>query len=190
MADKKPSIILLAAGLSTRMGVWKHGEPFLGTTLIQYTLQKLTTLPYPIIVVGGYQFDTLQELVSLFPTIKLVYNPHYKSGFISSVQRGVKELRNENFFILPGDMPTIPTSSFSQLEQGLIHDGIRPVCGGVPGHPVLFRNSIKQAISTLSKGESLQPLLKNLKIDTVESSIETIQDVDSPGDLINLNPKK
>ncbi len=190
MADKKPSIILLAAGLSSRMGVWKHGEPFLGTTLIQYTLQKLTTLPYPIIVVGGYQFDTLQKLLSLFPTIKLVYNPLYKSGFISSVQQGVKELRGEDFFILPGDMPNIPTLIFSQLEQGLIHDGIRPICGGVPGHPVLLRSRLNHAIQSLPPGESLKPLLGTLKVDTIESSIETIQDVDSPDDLLHLNDKK
>ncbi len=190
MEYKKPTIILLAAGESTRMGVWKHGEPFLGTTLIQYTIQKLTSLPYQIIVVGGYQFEKLQKLVTPFPTIKLVYNPHYKSGFVSSVQQGIKELRDEDFFILPGDMPIVPTSIFLQLEQRLIHDGIRPVCEGVPGHPVLFRNSIKQAVSALPKGESLQPLLKNLKIDAIESSIETIQDVDSPSDLLNLNYKK
>ncbi len=190
MDRNTPSIILLAAGSSTRMGRWKHEELILGTPLIQHTLQRVTSLPYQVIVVGGYQFDKLQKLVAPFSSIKLVHNPHYTLGFVSSVQRGVQEVQGEDIFILPGDMPNIPLSIFSELKQALIHEGIRPVYQGVPGHPVLLRNRIAKDIMKLPEGESLRPFLAKLTIDTIEGSIKTVQDVDTPEDLLRLNSYK
>ncbi len=209
----QPTILLLAAGLSSRMGVWKPALPWQGVPLIQFTLQRLHSLPHPIVVVGGHRFLELEALVHEVAQqfanskVRCVYNGHYKKGFVTSVQRGLQEVEAEDFFMLPADMPAVPLELFAELPQAigvepsialknsdtappcgtappLVGPSIaRPVYKGVPGHPVFCKNTVKQHIMALPAGESVRNGLAGFSVATVSSSWRCVFDIDTPEDI-------
>lgn len=187
-----PVIILLAAGHSSRMGRWKPGIPFRGEPLIKRVLGRVLSLGYPTLLVGGNRYKELMELVEQFREVlapqrqnllRVVYNEHFSKGFISSVQRGLEEVKGKDFFILPADMPEIPAEVWSQLEKAIGGaDMARPEYKGSPGHPVLCRHWVKDTIMKLPAGDSLRRGLSSLEAVAIPSSQGCIVDVDTPED--------
>ncbi len=197
------NIVMLAAGLSKRMGKTnKLLIPCFGTTMINHC--ALTALKYletlneesHLIVVTGYRHRSTEkalETCRLFveqtkaPIIfTVVKNPDYEKGQFTSVKAGVKELKDgENFFISLADMPFIKAEHYSEISSALEnHDAIRPKVNGVPGHPVFLKSSIKDAILSAKKTEKVSDILKNYDLFEYETdNTEMIADIDNPDDI-------
>ncbi|MGN1190837.1 MAG: NTP transferase domain-containing protein, partial [Candidatus Ornithospirochaeta sp.] len=96
--------IVLAAGLSERMGQNKLLLPFKGETIIVKTVTTALSFSDRVIVVVGNARERVEEALSSFP-VDIVFNKDYKMGQRTSTLEGVKAVEDDDFAILPGDLP-------------------------------------------------------------------------------------
>ena len=69
--------IVLAAGLSSRMGQNKLLLPFKGSTILETTLKAIMPYSDRIIVITGHDKEKIEKLLRPYP-IMFVYNRCYK----------------------------------------------------------------------------------------------------------------
>jgi molybdenum cofactor cytidylyltransferase len=147
------SAIVLAAGLSTRMG----GEnklllPFRGGTLLSATVATVTRsrVRETIVVVGHEQERVRQALTGL--PVRFVSNPAYRDGMLTSIQAGVRALAPtaRGMMICLSDLPSLKPDDLNRLVAAFVaaSEGLPgapgngaivvPTYGGRRGNPVLF----------------------------------------------------
>lgn len=145
--------VLLAAGLSRRMGVpkallrWRDGE-----SLLAYSVRNLLAVGFrPVVVVLGHEAarmrSVLEPLVQSLPSsqsrrLLTVVNPGYRSGRVGSILCGVREALASSpqapaLLVANVDCPvsqeTLHTLRFA--ARSLPGRLLRPVFAGVGGHP-------------------------------------------------------
>ena len=101
--------VVLAAGLSRRMGVQKLLLPFAGKTVIAHIVdQILASNIDDIYVVVGHESERVRRELSE-RNVTIVSNPDYESGMLSSVRCGLAALPEECRAVLValGDQPSI-----------------------------------------------------------------------------------
>ena len=113
--------LILAAGLSTRMGQSKPLTKFLDKKLIEQTIK------------------TMQEA-----GIDTIWNPNYGNGSIlTSIKTGLAELTDyELVFIQLVDLPCIMSETYQKLLEAMLVNGkkaVLPTVNGRRGHPALIR---------------------------------------------------
>jgi molybdenum cofactor cytidylyltransferase len=139
--------ILLAAGLSSRMGRIKALLPWKGRTLIQYQIEQLQAAGIgEVIVVLGYKAEQLLKEIAAY-NVKAVINPHYEKGKSSSIRIGVSAMQSgeRGILISAVDQP-VPAKTIVLMFQHLQESGasvIIPAYRGKRGHPILFRCNLK-----------------------------------------------
>jgi molybdenum cofactor cytidylyltransferase len=200
---KTTDIVLLAAGLSKRMGSTnKMLLPVNGMSMCAHSamqgLMFLETLPEGgnLIIVTGYRHRELEK--TLAPCIDyvsksgmpinltVVRNADYRKGQFSSTKTGVALVReNVPFFIALADMPSVTADNYTTLCSLLNgFDAVRPFSDDRPGHPVLHAPSLKEKILNMDDKASVRSLLENCN--TLNAPVEGsswITDVDFPQDF-------
>jgi len=195
-------IVLLAAGLSKRMGSTnKMLLPVDGMSMCAHSamqgLRFLETLPDGgnLVIVTGYKSRELEK--TLAPCIDYVSksgsainlvitrNADYRKGQFSSTKAGVGLVRpGVPFFIALADMPEIKPGNYKALCALLQdHDAVRPFSDGQPGHPVLHAPSLKERILSMDDKASVRSLLETCN--TLNAPVDGsswITDVDFPQD--------
>ena len=148
--------ILLAAGLSTRMGRLKPLLPWMGSTLLEYQLRQLSLSPVDeIVLVLGHEAEKLRPYADAVPDIRVVVNPDYHRGRSTSVVAGVKALggRPSAILILSVDQPR-PAWVISQVVKAHL-DGTAeitiPTFEGRRGHPIVFDGGLIDELKALSE---------------------------------------
>ncbi len=170
--------ILLAAGLSSRMGRNKLLLPFRGRTVIEKTLSSVLEVSEKVIVVTGFERERIESLLSSYG-VDFVYNPDYESGQRGSSMRGIEGVRDDDFAILPGDLPLLERSDITPLFSALeSHSIVRPSYNSIPGHPVCYRKENREKL--LSFEGTMKEYLKKEGIFNIPSSINTVYDTDTP----------
>ncbi|MHC4227953.1 MAG: nucleotidyltransferase family protein [Planctomycetota bacterium] len=182
--------VVLAAGLSRRMGVQKLLLPFGGKTVIAHIVdQILASAVDEVYVVVGHQARRVRrELYDRH--VSIVNNPDYESGMLSSVRCGLRALprRCRTVLVALGDQPSITSKlvdemlqSFTSAEKSILvpfHDGRR-------GHPVLFSESYRDQILTHYDNVGLRGLLHTHPDEVFELAVSTsaaLSDMDCPED--------
>jgi molybdenum cofactor cytidylyltransferase len=154
---KKYAVILLAGGLSSRMGDFKALMPFDGVPAIEHLLHNVKIAGFnDIYVVTGHRTDLLQPFIEQHH-LKGIYNRNYEKGMFTSIQAGVAALANDidAFFLLPVDYPLIPAKVFMDLQEDFEQHPdcfIVPCYKGKKGHPPLFPRDMAAEIQS-HKGE-------------------------------------
>ncbi|MGN1141971.1 MAG: NTP transferase domain-containing protein [Oliverpabstia sp.] len=138
---KKTGAILLAAGLSSRMGSFKPMLPFGNSSVAIHLITMLKEENInPLVVVTGYRADELeQHLFSM--GVRFVKNERYQTTHMfDSIRIGIDAIKEdcEKVMILPVDVPAIMPDTIRQIMM-LDAPIIRTVCNGEPGHPVLLQ---------------------------------------------------
>ena len=133
------SAIILAAGMSSRMGSYK---PLLSTGRASYIRTQISTFYRAgirdITVVGGNLIDELKEHLSGL-AVHLVFNPAYStSQMFDSLLIGLNETEfKDGVFVTPVDAPLFSEMTVSSLINSDEMISI-PVYGGASGHPVFI----------------------------------------------------
>lgn len=134
-----PVVIILAAGLSSRMnGRLKPHLPWIdGKTLLEHQLHT----------VRASGLDAVLVAQAPHPGIWTVVNPLPERGLAESLQRGLSAIRRERgpapVGVMLVDQPFISADDVAQVvdafrrRPGGIH-AIRPRYDGQPGHPLVF----------------------------------------------------
>ena len=136
--------LVLAAGLSRRMGEFKPLLPFRGKTLIENTIDSiLSSGAHQVVVVTGHRADELEAILSEKYEGRVILTRNHEfatSDMLRSIQIGCQAMPEcDSFFLLPGDMPVVEPSTFQKV---LAHrDGtlgvIFPTLDGYRKHPPL-----------------------------------------------------
>lgn len=182
----QPTGIVLAAGLSTRMGLTKQLLPLGdGRTVLQAVVEQVRSQLESVIVIVGHRADevvaTLEDL-----GVECVYNGEYAQGMLSSVQCGVRAARPDaGYLVCLGDQPGIRAGLIGQvLTAAKGGSGIVIPChGGRRGHPVYISGAYADEILRLTGEAGLKAVTRGHPEDTVELEVaepEILEDMDTP----------
>lgn len=141
--------IILAAGLSSRTGLYKMTLLLNGKTVIENAIDNMSSSCGRVIVVGGHNIESLKPIVERYENAELVYNENYMEGMFSSIKKGLSYIKGDRFFFVPGDYPLISPLVYSSLLS-VDGDIVLPVFKGRRGHPLLIKSSL---ISEILGGE-------------------------------------
>lgn len=182
--------VVLAAGLSRRMGVQKLLLPFGGKTVIAHIVdQLLASTVDEIHVVVGHQAERISRELS-GRAVSIVNNPNYKSGMLSSVRCGLQNLPEKcrAVMVVLGDQPSIATGLIDQMLQSFAateKSVLVPLYKGKRGHPILFSSLYRGEILTQYDDVGLRGLLHSHSGDIFELAVSTASvlcDIDYPED--------
>ena len=189
--------IILAAGLSQRMGRLKPLLPFGDKPMLARVVDLFLTIAEirPLIVVTGHAAPEITTALSGYP-LHFAHNDGYATGgMLSSVQTGVRALPPDTaaFFLVLGDQPTVAPGTIKALLNAW-HEArdsasppsiILPVYQGRRGHPVLFAGHCAAEILDLPASATLKTCVQRHAGNTVEVAVEDpsiLADVDTPED--------
>ena len=136
--------LVLAAGLSRRMGDFKPLLPFRGKTLIENTIDSiLSSGAHQVVVVTGHRADELEAVLSEKYEGRVILTRNHEfatSDMLRSIQIGCAAMPEcDAFFLLPGDMPVVEPITFQKVLAQ--RDGtlgvIFPTLDGFRKHPPL-----------------------------------------------------
>lgn len=137
--------LILAAGLSSRMGEFKPLMPLRGKTLIENTIDSvLNGGARFVVVVTGYRGEEVEAVLArrYGKRVLFVRNPDFaQTDMLRSIQIGCRAMPNcDAFFLLPGDMPVVCQATFHKLLSARPAEGVSvifPTLGGFRKHPPL-----------------------------------------------------
>ena len=182
--------IVLAAGMSRRMGAQKVLLPFGGKTVISHIVDQIAgSVVDKIIVVAGRESDKVKEQLS-GRDVSTVINPDCGAEMLSSVRCGIRALPEECRCVLValGDQPGITTGLIDEMVNAFKAAGkgiVAPVCQGKRGHPILFSSRYGNEILTRYEDIGLRGLAETHADDVFElnvSSTAVLCDMDWPED--------
>jgi molybdenum cofactor cytidylyltransferase len=148
------SVIILAAGKSTRMGTQKLCMQLGEHTILEQTVDNyLASKADEIIVVTGHEAQKIRQLIAHKP-VTIVYNPHYYKGMSTSIAAGLQTVRAtiQSVVIALGDQPYIHSDIINFIidEHRSSKKGISvPVYKGTRGHPTIFDMKYKEELLKL-----------------------------------------
>ena len=178
--------ILLAAGLSTRMGEPKQLLPFGESTIVETVVDSMLGTKFDeVIVVLGHCAAEIEKQLGTRP-IKTVFNADYREGMLTSAQTGVRALAASNAFALMlVDQPFITSALIDQVIDAYVQTdkGIAlPSYNYKRGHPVIFNQKYAQDILALStESGGVRTLFKKYGDDIHYVTVDTdrvLRDID------------
>ncbi len=184
--QKSVSGILLAAGLSTRMGAPKQLLPFGESTIIETVVDNMLGAKFDaVIVVIGHCAAEIQKQLGT-RSIKTVFNPDYRDGMLTSAQTGIRALEaSDAFALMLVDQPFITSALIDQVvdayrrtEEGIV----LPSYNYKRGHPVIFDQRYAREILNLGmESGGVRTLLKKYDDDIHYVTVDTdcvLRDID------------
>jgi molybdenum cofactor cytidylyltransferase len=189
------SAIVLAAGKSERMGSPKALLPLRGKTFLSNILDSIAQSPIEdtVVVVGHHR----AEIEPIVPQpARVIFNPHYEQGMITSLQAGIRALRQETsgalLFLV--DHPLVESTTIEALLAKFApHRIVLPVFAGRRGHPVLFAAEILQEILALTVSQGANIVVRKDPSRVVEAPVNSpgiLVDVDTPEDFQKIQSEK
>jgi molybdenum cofactor cytidylyltransferase len=186
--------LMLAAGSSTRMDVWKMTLPWGQATIVEHSVQIALDLCSRVIVVTGFRADELAERFRDWPRIEVVRNSDYEMGMFCSVQRGAGTLGKNPFFLALADMPSVTGAVYTGMlawydrfatvfaAAGTDY-AVIPKHKGKKGHPLLLSPGVRTRILQTDPSKTLRHVLA--EVPTVAVPVDEpgiLQDIDTPAD--------
>ena len=183
--------LVLATGLSQRMGTPKQLLPFGTKTVLQTVVDVILTFDLvDVIVVLGHEAERVQESLG-GRDVTCCYNADYKEGMFSSVLCGVQAIPKtaDAMMMALGDQPHIDArvgravmDAYQYGPAGIVI----PIWDGKRGHPaVVDMKRYRDKIVSLSGEEGLKPVMRGYTDDTLELQVDDagiLRDLDTPED--------
>jgi molybdenum cofactor cytidylyltransferase len=155
--------VLLAAGASSRMDLWKMTLPFGVGTVIEASVRAALEVCGRVILVAGFRAEELIELFRGRDRVLPVVNERYAEGMFSSVRCGVAQVRSERFYLSLGDMPRVGAEVYRELAAQPAVDAVIPKYRGKKGHPLLLSVAVARAVLSCEAGGGLpEPTLRDV----------------------------
>ncbi|HWD28345.1 MAG TPA: molybdopterin-binding/glycosyltransferase family 2 protein [Rhizomicrobium sp.] len=145
-APRLPRIgaVVLAAGLSSRMGGNKLLTPVGGKPMVRHAVEAaLASAAAPVVVVTGHAGGAVREALAPL-AVTFVDNPDFSKGLSTSLKRGLSALPDDvdGAVIVLGDMPGVTGALIDTLIAAFDPSEDRAICvaarGGKRGNPVLW----------------------------------------------------
>lgn len=188
----KSNGIILAAGLSSRMNAFKPLLKLQGKTMIEHSIESMFHGGVKqVVVVVGCRADEIKVLLrGKYDSSRLVviHNPRYaETDMLTSVKIGISVLTPcSTFYLLPGDMPAIKSSTFVAVKEAMSRTNALvafPTMDGYRKHPPLISWQCISDILAFEGEGGLREIWKQL-----EKHIVTVP-VDDVGCLLDADTK-
>jgi len=189
--------IILAAGESSRMGRDKALLPLGRETFLEHLIEVLRGEVSPLLIVLGHHAEEIAGRIAPLAdvrNVRIVRNPDYQLGQLSSLQAALRVLANEPVAGAPGvlvclvDHPAITKAVVRTLLERFEKQPssiLIPTCQGRRGHPVLFPARLFPELldAPLEEGARFVVRRHAAEVELVETGEEGILlDVDRPAD--------
>jgi molybdenum cofactor cytidylyltransferase len=181
--------IVLAAGLSRRMGQAKLLMPVGGRAIIRYVVESVLAGGVDSVwVVTGPDVEPIEAALAGFE-VQIVVNPAPEEGQAGSVRAGIAALPPsvDAVLIALGDQPLLAPSIIPALlaarraSPKLI---VAPRYRDGQGNPVLFKREIFPELLRLTGDQGARPIIQKepARVEWVELDLPMPPDVDTPDD--------
>lgn len=185
--------VVLAAGLSTRMGRQKLLLPLGGRPVVRWSVEAVLPHVQDVVVVTGRDAAAVREALAGLG-VRFAANPSPESGQSSSIAVGVAALMpaTRAALIVLGDQPRTPRSVVPALLAARDRTGkavIVPVYRGVRGTPVLFGAEVFDELRALTGDSGARGIVAASpeRVEAVEVDSPMPVDVDTPEDLARVH---
>jgi len=186
--------VILAAGLSSRMGSNKLLAEWRGKPLLRWTLEAaLNSDAKPVIIVTGHESAKIEAALAGLD-VQIVRNADYASGLSSSLKAGIRAVPQggDGALVLLGDMPEIASSLIDRMIAGFSPQDGRSICIAIHehrrGNPVLFARRFFPEIEALSGDVGAKDLVSRHEdlVCEFEAGTAALRDIDTPDALAAL----
>lgn len=185
----KIAALILAAGMSSRMGTAKQLLPYKHTTLLGWTIENAVKSEVnAVYCILGANAEEIASNISKY-NVETIHNQDYQKGLSSSIISGIKHIKTLDYdavFIMLCDQPGVNdmyinalVSKFKSKPNHIIASRYK----NIKGVPAIFP---KEQFSNLlnlkdDKGAKLLLNTSNKLVTTVETPIDLF-DIDTPND--------
>lgn len=182
--------LILAAGLSSRMGRLKALLPLDGCTVLSRCIRSLVNGgASDVFVVTGHMAEQVGAEAKALGMHE-IFNPDFEKGMFSSVKAGLQELPDDAaaFLILPVDIPLVRSSTIRALTFDYSSepaDIIYPCFRGERGHPPLISSKLIPEILAHDGQGGLRTVLERHDAKARELNMPDLgilHDLDTPDD--------
>ena len=181
--------VVLAAGLSSRMGSHKLLEAVGGKTLVRRAVEAaLASAAGPVLVVTGNRAAEVQAALKGLAA-EFVDNPDFTKGLSTSLKRGINALPEDcdGALVLLADMPDVSAALIDKLIAAFDPAEERAICvaarHGKRGNPVLWARRFFPEIASLEGDVGAKALM--VAYDELVCEVEAaddapLVDIDTP----------
>lgn len=184
MASSPAAAVVLAAGLSRRLGRQKALVSINGATLVEWSYRRLSEAGCDVVVVVNS--EVAQRVAHLLPDATLVENDDPDAGRTGSLQLGCKALAQQNG-VMPPRLVMAPVDR-PAWNAAVLQEVLNTSKSGAPahhgrrGHPVLLDQTAIEVVMAAKSDASLRELVSFAEIPTeapwLFHNIDTEDDVD------------
>ena len=186
--------VILAAGMSSRMGGAKQLLRLGEHTLLEHVLENVRTSGVgDLVLVLGHAAETIRKSIDA-KNLNIVVNDAYREGMGSSLRTGVSALPAEidGAFIVLADQPFVQPGTLRLLMDRYRESNAQiviPMYKGFRGNPVLLDRSVFPEVMALTGDIGCRAIFGNHLEGIVKVPVEDLGillDVDSPEDFDRL----
>ncbi len=180
------SVLILAAGLSSRMGSPK--QLLLSENKMSFLENIANTYSEfgcrNVVIVVSNKKDSQINYLQLPDTKAIVVNNKPESGRFNSIMMGLAKVETEYVFIQNIDNPLIQISTLQTIYENRVDcDIVKPSYHGVNGHPILISKKVIKDILNESNAEiKLNEYIKKYNTKNIAVADDSI--------LININTQE
>lgn len=183
--------VVLAAGLSERLGQPKQLLELEGKPLLQHAVDRAAAHFDQVVVVLGHEADAIEAALELPPKGRIVRNESFREGQHNSVLAGFAEASKAGgeVALLLGDQPYLGDDLMDRIVAAFHNSSaevVRPRHGDAPGHPVLVR-AVTAARLAAGSEEGLGSVLRGPRVEWIDEGPDAAPaDVDTWKDYESL----
>jgi molybdenum cofactor cytidylyltransferase len=187
--------VVLAAGMSRRMGTPKQLLRIGGETILQRTLKNVRDSNVAeIILVLGHAADDVRKTIAI-QDLKVVINPEYQQGMGTSLRKGLAAVSADAraAIIVLADQPWVRAETLNRLvvcHQEGKPQILVPMYKGFRGNPVLLDRSVFAEVQALNGDVGCRAIFGDHTEGIVKLPIDDpgiLLDIDSRDDLESLS---
>jgi molybdenum cofactor cytidylyltransferase len=190
-AHRRVGAVVLAAGLSTRMGQPKMLLPWGSEPIIRRVCREvIASGAHKTVVVTGAEREDIAQAVADLP-VEIVFNPDYAEGeMLSSLKVGLRALEGiaDACLIVLGDQPQIEQSVAAGVMRAYFEGRgsiVAPSYQMQRGHPVLIDRQFWPELLALPSGGAPRDVIRAHEDAVYHLVVETpsvLGDMDTPED--------
>jgi molybdenum cofactor cytidylyltransferase len=189
--------LVLAAGLSSRMGLNKLLAPVKGKPLIRRTVEAVRAAHVdPVIVVTGHEAEGVKTALAGLD-VTYAANPHYEEGLSTSLRAGLMAVpaSADAAFVLLGDMPEVSSGLIDRMIAAFSPEDGRAICvaasNGKRGNPVLWARRYFAEMESVTGDTGAKHLIAMNEdaVCEIEADDSVLRDIDTPEALAALRSR-
>jgi molybdenum cofactor cytidylyltransferase len=203
LKDSRVGAVVLAAGMSTRMGEAKQLVRFGNNTLLGQTLESVSGAHVDeVVLVLGFAAESIKSQFSS-EKIKIVVNEAYREGMAGSLRDGLSALSPEitAALIVLGDQPLVQPETLDRIidqyrrspANSSVAQIVIPTYRGFRGNPVLLDRSVFPEVMALKGDVGCRAIFGSHLEGIVTIPVDDIGvllDIDNKSDLEKLERKR